>query len=138
MHRVEEFRQADEQEQEIYGDTRAMWERCCVHGLFRQHINMQSLQEQLQSMTGGALLQYEAGDHPQILLVVLTTPFGLRPALSGHHCCEAAWQVLPQSESLCMTSLLHADSELQKAMWDTLRSSLLPKHRGWQPACTAL
>ena len=77
MHRVEEFRDADEKEQKIYGDTRAVWNRCCVHGLFRAQIDMQSLQEQLQSMTGEASLQYEAGDHPQPLLVVLTA----RPVL---------------------------------------------------------
>ena len=97
MHRVEEFRDADEKEQKIYGDTRAVWNRCCVHGLFRAHVDMQSLQEQLQSVTGEASLQYEAGDHPQTLFVVLTACSILLSAMSGHHCYQGAWQLKPQT-----------------------------------------
>ena len=92
MHRVEEFRDADEKEQKIYGDTRAVWNRCCVHGLFRAQIDMQSLQEQLQSVTGEASLQYEAGGHPQ-------------PLLSPHRSsCSSFSNVRPSLLSQCMAS----------------------------------
>ena len=90
VHRVEEFRDTDEKEQRIYGDTGAVWNRCCVHGLFRAKIDMQSLQKQLQSVTGKASLQYEAGDHPPPLLVVLTARPVLLSAMSGHHCHQPA------------------------------------------------
>ena len=86
MHRVEEFRGADKEEQKIYGDTRAVWSRCCVHGLFRAQIDMQRLQEQLHSVTGGALLQYEAGDHFQPLLSALIVSSALLSMMSGHRC----------------------------------------------------
>ena len=59
--RVEEFRQLKAEEQQIYGDSGAVWDRCIVHGLFSAQPNMQIIQEHLRVLTDGAALQFEAG-----------------------------------------------------------------------------
>lgn len=64
LSRVEEFRESDMEEQQIYGNSRAVWDRCNVHGLFSMQPDMQGLQQQLQALTNGAPLQYEAGALP--------------------------------------------------------------------------
>ena len=49
-------------EQQIYGDSGAVWDRCIVHGLFSAQPDMQRIQEQLGVLTDGPPLQFEAGD----------------------------------------------------------------------------
>ena len=61
-YRVEEYRESEEGEQQIYGDSRAVWDRCIVHGLFSAQPDMDSIQEHLQDLTNGPPLQFEAGD----------------------------------------------------------------------------
>ncbi len=58
---MEEFRDLKAQEQQIYGDSGALWDRCIVHGLFSMQPDMQRIQEQLAVLTNGPPLRYEAG-----------------------------------------------------------------------------
>ncbi|CAL5220663.1 g2709 [Coccomyxa viridis] len=57
---VEEFQDLREEEQQIFGDSGAVWDRCIVHGLFSSQPDMQSIQEQLGVLTEGRPLQFEA------------------------------------------------------------------------------
>ncbi len=59
---MEEFQDLREEEQQIFGDSGAVWDRCIVHGLFSSQPDMQSIQEQLGVLTEGRPLQFEAGD----------------------------------------------------------------------------
>lgn len=58
---MEEFRQLKKEEQQIYGDSDAVWDKCIVHGLFSAQPDMQMIQEQLRLLTDGPPLQLEAG-----------------------------------------------------------------------------
>lgn len=59
---VEEYRAADEPEQEIFGDSSEVWERCTVQALFAASTDVDAVLAQWQTHSGSAVpLKYEAG-----------------------------------------------------------------------------
>jgi len=80
-YRVEEYRESQEGEQQIYGDSGAVWDRCIVHGLFSAQPDMDSIQEHLQDLANGPPLQFEAGNphlHQHHLLSILSSILRLK------------------------------------------------------------
>ena len=59
---MEEFRAADEPEQEIFGNSSKVWERCTVQALFAASTDVDAVLAQWQARSGStAPLKYEAG-----------------------------------------------------------------------------
>ncbi|CAL8464521.1 g4056 [Coccomyxa elongata] len=62
---VEEYRAADEPEQEIFGDTSEVWERCTVQALFAASTDVDAVLAQWQTHSGSAVpLKYEVEEVP--------------------------------------------------------------------------
>ena len=49
------------EEQQIFGDGGAVWDRCIVHGLFSMQPDMQAIRERLATLADGPPLRFEAG-----------------------------------------------------------------------------
>lgn len=104
MSRVEEYQEPGREEQKIFGDSRAVWSRCNVHGIFSMQPDIQSIQEQIQALTNTVPLHYEAGGLPCSCIISLdANVFGWLSIPHRGDCCpwDAANADIKEKKEAC-------------------------------------